>query len=313
MTGTNTTNHSIPNQGMIVRRTSDTYLVRHSGDEIINCTLATRLQRQTGVDPLVVGDIVTWNAAAQIIDVLPRRNQLTRRAAVPMPSAHASQQAIAANIDQVILVMAAAKPRLSWHLVDRILVSAESSGIPALICLTKMDLVEGHPQADEIEAVAEEYRTIGYETVLTSTIRGRGLSVLKHSLSGRLSALVGQSGVGKTSLLNALEPGLGQRVQTISEATGKGRHTTSTAALFDLSSGGAIIDTPGVREFGLLDMPEEDLVWFFPEMRPFVGLCKFRLDCQHDDEPGCAIRQAVMEGKISPYRYQSYLKLRAQP
>jgi ribosome biogenesis GTPase len=245
--------------------------------------------------------------------VLPRRNWLSRRGAVPKPSAYGHEQIIVANVDQVIPVFAAAHPRPAWHLLDRYLVSAESAGIPALICLTKLDLVEDGPQAEEIEAVASEYRAIGYTVVLTSTVTGRGLDDLRFRLHGRLSALVGKSGVGKTSLLYALEPGLGLRVQAISKATGKGRHTTSTSELFALTSGGGIVDTPGIREFGLWDVAETDLALLFPEMRPFVGRCKFRLDCRHDEEPGCAIRKAVVDGQISPYRYQSYLKLRMEP
>ena len=178
--------------------------------------------------------MVIWNETAQITEVLPRRNQLSRRGAVPMPGAYAHEQVIVANVDQVIPVFAAANPRPAWNLLDRYLVSAESAEIPALICLTKMDLVEGSPQAEEIEAVASEYRAIGYEVVLTSTVTGRGLDDLKARLHGRLSALIGKSGVGKTSLLNAVEPGLGLRVQAISKATGKGRHTTSTSEIFAL-------------------------------------------------------------------------------
>jgi ribosome biogenesis GTPase len=229
-----------------------------------------------------------------------------------MPGAYAHEQIIVTNVDQVIPVFAAAHPRPAWHLLDRYLVSAESAEIPALICLTKMDLVEGRQEAEEIEAVAAEYRAIGYEVVLTSTVTGRGLDDLKARLLGRLSALVGKSGAGKTSLLNAVEPGLGRRVQAVSEATGKGRHTTSSSEIVSLASGGAVVDTPGIREFGLWNVIEDDLAWFFPEMRPWVGRCKFRMDCTHDEEPGCAIRKAVVEGQISPYRYQSYLKLRAE-
>jgi ribosome biogenesis GTPase len=139
------------------------------------------------------------------------------------------------------------------------------------------------------------------------------MDTLKAKLQGSLSAFVGKSGVGKTSLLEAVEPGLGRRIQTVSRATGKGRHTTSAAELIMLASGGAIVDTPGIREFGLWDVADNDLAWFFPEMRPFLGRCKFRLDCRHDEEPGCAIRKAVMDHQISPYRYQSYLKLRVEP
>ncbi len=300
---------STPNTGMVIRKTLNSYHIRY-GNASIECTLSARLKREA--EPVAVGDVVQWNETAQITGVLPRRNRLSRRSAVPMPGAYAHEQVIVANVDQVIVVFAAARPRPAWNLLDRYLVSAESAGIPALICLTKMDLVEGCPEAEEIEAVASEYQAIGYDTVLTSTITGRGLDDLKSRLYGRLSALVGKSGVGKTSLLNTIEPGLGLRVQAVSRATGKGRHTTSTSEIFALESGGAVVDTPGIREFGLWDVAEEDLAWFFPEMRPFVGRCKFRMDCQHNEESGCAIRKAVVAGLISPYRYQSYLKLREE-
>jgi ribosome biogenesis GTPase len=148
---------------------------------------------------------------------------------------------------------------------------------------------------------------------LTSAITGAGLNELDASLRDRLSVFVGKSGVGKTSLLNTLEPGLGLRVQETIRGSGKGRHTTTHFAMFALVEGGSIIDTPGIREFGLWDVEQDDLALFFPEMRPFVGTCKFGLDCQHDQEPACAIRQAVGAGMISPYRYQSYLKLKREP
>jgi ribosome biogenesis GTPase len=230
-----------------------------------------------------------------------------------MPSAHASEQVIAANVDQVIPVFAAANPPPSWHLLDRTLVSAESASIPALVCITKTDLLEPGPQREELQAVVADYRRIGYPVLLTSAANGDGLDEFKAALRGRLSVLIGKSGVGKSSLLNALEPGLGLRTQGLSRAGDKGRHTTSHLEMFPLDCGGAIIDTPGIREFGLWDVDEDDLALFFPEMRPLVGACKFGLDCRHDEEPGCAIRKAVNAGQISPYRYRSYLKLKDSP
>jgi ribosome biogenesis GTPase len=261
----------------------------------------------------VVRWIESGPAAGQIVEVLPRRNRLARRSAVPMPSAHAHEQIIAANVDQIVAVFAAANPRPAWNLLDRYLVSAEAADIPALICLTKLDLIEGRVEAAEIRSVLAEYQTLGYPVVLTSTVTGEGLNELKASLCDRLSVVVGKSGVGKTSLLNAFEPGLGLRVQETSRSTGKGRHTTTNFEMFSLACGGSIIDTPGIREFGLWDMEQDDLALFFPEMRPLVGTCKFGLDCEHDQEPGCAIRKAVGVGTISPYRYQSYLKLKQEP
>jgi ribosome biogenesis GTPase len=144
--------------------------------------------------------------------------------------------------------------------------------------------------------------------VLTSSFTGEGIDELRGALAGRVSVLVGKSGVGKTALLNALQPGLGLRVKEVNQITGKGRHTTTNLEMFPLDGGGAIVDTPGTREFGLWQF-EDDLALLFPEMRPLVGKCRFGVDCQHDEEPGCAIRKAVMDEQIHPRRYQSYLLL----
>lgn len=300
-----------PNVGFVTKKSTNSYLIK-AGAESLPCTLSTRLKREAQGDLVALGDFVRWNEAHQIIEVLPRRNRFSRRAAVPMPGAYAHEQVIAANVDQVIPVFAAANPKPAWHLLDRYLVSAEAAQIPALVVVTKMDLVAGRPEAAEIEAIAAEYRQIGYKVLLTSAENGLGLDDLRAALRGCLSVFVGKSGVGKSSLLNAIEPGLGLRVQQTSQVTGKGRHTTTHLEMFALQCGGSIVDTPGIREFGLWDVENDDLALFFPEMRPFVGACRFGLDCQHDQEPGCAVRRAVSAGQVSPYRYQSYLKLRAE-
>jgi ribosome biogenesis GTPase len=266
-------------------------------------------------DPIAIGDLVRFTStdgrAGMIIEVLPRRSQMARRSAVPMPGAHPFEQVIAANLDQVVPVFAAAKPEPKWGLLDRYLVSAEASGLPALICITKIDLATGRSGElnAELSDAVKYYRRIGYLVVLTSTVTGEGLQELRAGLSGRISALLGKSGVGKTSLLNALQPGLGLRVNQVNERTGKGKHTTTATEMFPLGgddvAAGAIVDTPGIREFGLWEVDGEDLAHYFPEIRPFVGRCRFGLDCRHDEEPGCAIRNAVSSGQISPYRYRS--------
>lgn len=298
-----------PEVGVVIKKITNAYTVR-AGQGSLDCVLSTRLKRQADADPVALGDVVRWNEARQIIEVLPRRNQFSRRSAVPMPGAYAHEQVIAANVDQVVPVFAAANPKPAWHLLDRYLVSAESAEIPALVVITKMDLVEGKPEADEIRAVADEYRACGYEVILSSAETGLGLDELRAALSSGLSVFVGKSGVGKSSLLNAIEPGLGLRVQSTNHATGKGRHTTTHLEVFEIKTGGAIVDTPGIREFGLWDLDAGQLALYFPEMRPWVGKCRFGLGCQHDQEPGCEIRLAVGRGQVSPYRYQSYLKLK---
>lgn len=269
-------------------------------------------------DPLAIGDVVrvvdARDGTGLIVEVLPRRNKLTRRSAVPMPGAHPFEQVIVANVDQVVAVLAAAEPAPKWNLLDRYLASAESQELPVLICITKLDLANaggGSLEQDLCEAL-QVYRQIGYPVQMTSAVTGEGIETLRQSLQGRTSVFVGKSGVGKTALLNALQPGLGLRVKEVSRVTGKGRHTTTHLEMFPLECGGAIVDTPGMREFGLWEVNADELALFFPEMRPFVGRCKFGLDCQHDEEPGCAIRKAVQAGQISPQRYQSYMRLREE-
>jgi ribosome biogenesis GTPase len=320
-------------QGVVIKKSMRGYQV-HLGDRSVSCRLSPRLFRPAGVesdrnrfeqgtaghhDSVAVGDmvrIVELNQdVAQIVEVLPRRNHLARRAAASRLGAYANEQVIAANLDQVVLVFAVASPAPRWRLLDRYLVAAEAAGLLALVCITKLDLAQ--KAGDLIDTAladkVQEYRRIGYRVQLVSAHTGAHLVDLKAELQGRISLLLGKSGVGKTTLLNALQPGLGLRVNRVSRATGKGRHTTTHLEMFSFTFGGAVIDTPGTREFGLWDIESEDLAYFFPEMRPFIGRCKFGLDCQHDEEPGCAVRRAVMAGQISPTRYQSYMVLKDDP
>ncbi len=318
--------------GVVIKKTVGTYDVEIGGN-VLSCTLSTGLKkdivhpapspdsprRRPGAaqprhfDPVAVGDRVRCaergSGPAQIVEILPRRNRLARRSAVPMPGAHPFEQVIVANLDQVVPVFAVAQPAPHWNMLDRYLVSAESLELPVLICITKLDLTA---EDDGLRAVVEEYRRIGYPVILTSARTGAGLEDLKGRLQGRLSVLVGKSGVGKSALLNALQPGLGLRVEAVNRTTGKGRHTTTGVELVRLETGGALVDTPGVREFGLWDVHADDLALFFPEMRPLVGRCRFGLDCRHDEEPACAIRKAVVAGEISPRRYRSFLLLQEE-
>jgi ribosome biogenesis GTPase / thiamine phosphate phosphatase len=308
-------------QGVVVKKSKGAYKV-YRGDRSITCSLSSRLGgRSAGAnidlgDSLAVGDVVRFvtisQDSGQILEVLPRRNQLARRAVASRRGAYAGEQLIAANVDQIVPVFAAAKPEPHWRLLDRYLVAAEAAGLPALVCITKLDLVQNgdHSIDRALREKVEEYRRIGYQLLLVSAFSSAGLAELHQALQGCTSLLLGKSGVGKTSLLNALQPGLGLRVQDVSHVTGKGRHTTTYLEMFPFDFGGAVIDTPGMREFALWDIPGDDLAYFFPEMRPFIGRCKFGLDCRHDEEPGCAVRRAVMAGAVSPTRYQSYMLLK---
>jgi ribosome biogenesis GTPase / thiamine phosphate phosphatase len=309
--------------GIVYQKTSTLYSVLYNG-RFISCSLTGNLRKIPGAgkfqqgkyvdtnhDPIAVGDQVLFTEneglTGQITAVLPRRNRVSRRGAIPMPGAHPFEQVIAANVDRIIPVFAATRPAPHWGLLDRYLVLAEAAGIPALICITKTDLLD-NPAG--LEADLEAYRQIGYPIIHTSSAQGEGIEELKQALQGRISVLMGKSGVGKSSLLNSLQPGLGLRINEVGRESGKGKHTTTGMQMFALDFGGAVVDTPGIRELGIWDVDGRDLALFFPEMRPYLGLCKFRADCRHEEEPGCAVRKAVMNNQISPRRYQSYLKIK---
>jgi ribosome biogenesis GTPase len=321
-------------QGVVVKKNIGTYHVRTAAG-VLPCAVSSRLHKQLiftadnpnsrsravrevkvldKVDPVAVGDVVRFvdahDGSGMIVEVLPRRNRLSRRD--PAPGTHLFEQVIVSNVDYIIPVFAAARPTSKWAMLDRYLVSAESLDLSALVVITKLDLVQGPDGTvqEEILQAVNEYRRIGYPVLLTSSMTGEGLDELRQTLKGRVSAFVGKSGVGKSALLNALESGLDLRVGEVGEGkVGKGKHTTTNVEMVMTAFGADIVDTPGTREFGLHDIDGNDLAQFFPEMRPYIGQCRFGLDCRHDEEPGCAVRKAVMAGTISPRRYQSFLRL----
>jgi ribosome biogenesis GTPase len=320
--------------GVVFRKTLGHYTVRtlRSGREI-DCRLSSLIHKQLiyptadptslrhvvqevreieHVDPVAIGDRVRFVGAGEgsgmIVEILPRSSKLSRPA--PVPGQRVFEQVIVSNADLVLPVFSVANPAPKWGLLDRYLVSAEAAELPSLIVINKLDLAWKNPSFEEEVAV---YRRIGYPILLVSAATGEGIDELKEALRGKLSVLVGKSGVGKTSLLNAIQPGLGLRVKAVSQGElGKGRHTTTHLEMFELAFGGALVDTPGIREFGLWNIAAEELAYLFPEMAGYVGRCRFGLSCRHDQEPGCAVRQAVVAETISPYRYQSYLRLREE-
>lgn len=318
--------------GVVFRKSLGHYTVHTNGREI-DCSLSSLIRKQLiystadptsmrtrvqeireieHVDPVAIGDRVRYVEAGDgqgmIVEVLLRESKLSRPA--PVPGQRVFEQVIVANADQILPVFAVANPTPKWGLLDRYLVSAEAAEIPALIVINKLDLAWKNPGFDE---EIEIYHRIGYPVLLVSAATGEGMEELKQALQGKQSVLVGKSGVGKTSLLNAIQPGLGQRVKAVGNGQqGKGRHTTTHSEMFELDFGGALVDTPGIREFGLWDVTTEELAYLFPEMAEYVGQCRFGLSCRHDSEPGCAVRKAVMAEAVSPYRYQSYMNLRRE-
>jgi ribosome biogenesis GTPase / thiamine phosphate phosphatase len=258
---------------------------------------------------VVVGDRVRVGPAGEgaavdwvITDVGERGSVLVRRA----PGKAPRPKPIVANVDQVVIVFAVAQPAPHLRMLDRFLVLCESQALPAVIVANKTELL---PAAD-VEAMFAPYVRAGYTVLHTAAKQGIGIDALRERLCGRLSALTGPSGVGKSSLLNAMQPGLALRVGSISEAVQKGRHTTVTAQLVPLDCGGYVADTPGLREVGLWAIDEEMLDYCFPEFRPHLGACRFAASCTHVHEPDCAVRKAVDAGEIGAGRYESYRRLR---
>lgn len=258
---------------------------------------------------LVVGDEVMFSDA-MIHKTLPQRSLFSRRGVPSHAGGRVDEQKIAANVDQVIAILGAENPAPKWNLLDRYLAAAEIAEIPALICITKMDLMDLHSANwHEMQAELAVYHRLGYPIVLTSTHDQTGLPELKENMQGKSSLLIGKSGVGKSSLINALVPTADRSTGAVGKEGGKGRHTTSSVWMQVMNQHTTLIDTPGSREFGLWFGDEDCLDWCFREIRPIIGSCRFGMDCRHDEEPGCAVRQAVMQGEISPRRYQSYLHL----
>jgi ribosome biogenesis GTPase / thiamine phosphate phosphatase len=290
------------------------------GDELA-CVPAGILRRHPQGDP-AVGDHVVLDpkgdpSLGRIIDILPRRNRLARRAAGPKPVG----QVLAANIDRIIPVFAVAEPKPHWFLLDRFLVEADAAGIEPLICVTKVDLFSDADLA-ALSRDLDPYRALGIEIVLTSTETGEGMAALASLTRDRISVLIGKSGVGKSTLINGLlssdVDGSGApgelRTAEISRKTRKGRQTTTQVRMLRLAGGrGGIIDTPGICEFGLWEIPREEIASHFPEMRPWIRECRFGGACSHSHEPGCAIKEAVRDGRCYPNRYRSYLRLIGAP
>jgi ribosome biogenesis GTPase / thiamine phosphate phosphatase len=275
---------------------------------MVTCHLRGRLKQGKHVgDIAAVGDRVEISrqsdGTGMIESVAERIHSLVRLD--PRPKG-VYQQVILANPDQAVFVFACASPTPRLRMLDRFLVISERQKLPALIVANKVDLV-GDQQAQEMFGF---YPDIGYPVLYTCAKTGQGVDELRQRLTGKVSALAGPSGVGKSSLLNAVQPGLGLAVREISEAFQKGRHTTTVRQLFPLDSGGYVADTPGMRSLELWDTEPEELDGYFPELAPLVAKCQFS-DCNHKTEPGCAVRAAVEAGTVHPQRYDSYLRLRA--
>ena len=291
--------------GVVVRATGSWYEVL-SGGERLQCRIRgkLRLKGVRSTNPVVVGDEVSCLTDEQgshvIIDITPRRNYVIRRASNLSKESHI----IAANIDQALLLVTLRQPETAWEFVDRFLVTCEAYKIPVVILLAKSDLQE----REEVDFFRATYEPIGYRVVEVSAVTGEGVEEVHDLLVGRTTLLSGNSGVGKSTLVQRIDSTLDIRTGDISESHHKGRHTTTFSTMYPLRDGGFVIDTPGIKGFGLLDIDNDELWHYFPEMMHFGQACRF-YNCTHIHEPGCAVVAAIEAGEIAEQRYESYLKM----
>ena len=301
--------------GLIVKSQSGFFTVRTEQGDFVARLRGKLKQKRQQTDLAALGDRVEvslqQDGSAMIEAVAPRKRVLSRRApggygrGGVRQEASGAEQVLVANPDQVVLTFACAQPSPHLRMLDRYLVIAESNQLPAVICANKADLLP----PEQAHAIFDLYARIGYRVMYTSAVTGAGLDELRQTLAGKLSVLSGPSGVGKSSLLNALQPGLGLQARAVSEATSKGRHTTVFSELLPLEGGGYVADTPGIRSLSLWDIEPEELDGYFIDVLPFASQCEFN-DCSHTHEPGCAVRAAVEAGQIAQSRYESLIRLR---
>jgi ribosome biogenesis GTPase len=308
--------------GLVMRSTGSRYLVRGGDGSLHDCVARgnLRIKGWKSTNPVAVGDRVEYlpqvseEEVGSIVELHDRTNYLVRKSVNLSHHKHV----IAANLDQLFLLVTVARPRTSYGFMDRILVTAETYQVPAVILVNKVDDLDEEEQERLFELV-DIYQEAGYRVLMTAALKGKGVKEVKAMLAGKVTLVAGHSGVGKSTLINAIDPELDLFTLEISEASQKGQHTTTNAEMYELKSASVdpqvasasptfIIDTPGIKGFGLVDLDAAHIGDQFPEMFRLKGECRFN-DCLHKDEPGCAIRTAVEEGVIAPSRYHSYLDM----
>jgi ribosome biogenesis GTPase len=300
-------------QGTVVKSTGSWYIVRDTTGQLHRCRLRGKFKIKglKASNPLAVGDHVDFTVEAQaegaavISHIVPRRNYIVRRSVHKTGHVHI----VAANLDQALLVVTLVSPATSFGFIDRFLVTAEAYHIPVTLLFNKTDLYD----ADGFEYQAEiagMYASLGYPSRTCAATTGEGVAEIDQLLDSKVSLLAGHSGVGKSTLINALVPDLDLKTAEISAFSDKGVHTTTFAEMLEVRPGTFIIDTPGIKELGLVDMPPKELAGYFPEMRALLNQCRYH-NCQHTHEPGCAVREAVDQGRIALPRYDSYISMLA--
>ncbi|MCL1849805.1 MAG: ribosome small subunit-dependent GTPase A [Bacteroidetes bacterium] len=295
--------------GIITKSTGLWYDARTETGEIIPCRLRGkfRIEGNKNTNPAVVGDHVVFDLEKDntgfITQIEKRKNYIDRKSTKLSKINHL----IAANIDMAFLVVTLKEPRTSLGFIDRFLVACEGFRIPVCIVFNKMDIYT-EKELNVIEELSQLYKSIGYDVVQTSVLKNEGINLIKEMMKDKVSLFSGHSGVGKSAIINATDPDLNLKVGEISKFHNKGKHTTTFAQMFPLSQGGFIIDTPGIKEFGLIQYSREEIRDYFPEIRAYNNSCRFN-NCCHINEPDCVVKKAVEEGKIPSSRYLNYLAI----
>jgi ribosome biogenesis GTPase len=296
-------------RGIITKSTGLWYEVRTYLGEVILCRLRGkfRIDGNKNTNPAVVGDCVVFDLekdnTGAITHIEKRKNYIDRKSTKLSKINHL----IAANIDQAFLVVTLKEPRTSLGFIDRFLVACEGFRIPVCIVFNKMDIYISK-EMNLIEELSELYKSIRYDVVKTSVLKNEGINLIKERMKNKVSLFSGHSGVGKSAIINAAYPDLNLKVGEISKFHNKGKHTTTFAQMFPISQGGFIIDTPGIKEFGLIQYSKEEIRDYFPEIRAYNNACRFN-NCCHVSEPNCAVKKAVKDGKIPASRYLNYLAI----
>lgn len=296
-------------EGLVVKSTGSWYVVKTEHGENVKCRIRGKFKMQDMMvtNPVAVGDKVEFELEPDgngvIHKIFPRVNYLIRRSTRKTAFGHI----LASNIDLAVVVATLTFPKTSLGFIDRFLISAESFRIPALLVFNKTDMwtTEAYKFADELRMI---YEKIHVDFMFMSAVSGENVEMFRKKLRGKISLIAGHSGVGKSTILNVLTPNINQKTSEVSTFANKGTHTTTFAEMFEIEPGTFVIDTPGIKELGLMDIYDEEINHFFPEMRALFGHCKFH-NCTHTHEPGCAVIDAVENGEISISRYESYLSM----
>lgn len=296
-------------KGIVVKSTGSWYNVKLENGEVVEARIQGkfRIKGIRSTNPVAVGDVVTIkqdeNINNVITEIADRKNYIVRKSINLSKHSHI----IAANIDQAILIVTISQPKTTTGFIDRFLISAEAYHIPTILAFNKIDIYNKE-ELDELKTLMDIYTKIGYQCIAVSALNNENLEAIKDVLKNKTSVVSGHSGVGKSTLLNTIEPTLNVKTSTISEMHEQGKHTTTFAEMFDLSFGGHIIDTPGVKAFGLIDFDKADLSHYFLEMRAILDHCQYN-NCQHINEPKCAVKDAVAKNEIADFRYNNYLSM----